>query len=141
MIFSLSLICVAILGLLSVLHFYWFLGGTWAFDSVLPVDDKGVIKLNPKWIDSLIVAIILSLFTFLFLIKGNAIQNLFLLNWILNYGLYFIIAIFMLRAIGDFKYVGFFKKIKKTRFAKLDTKYFSPLCFFIALCGLIIELI
>jgi len=32
-----------------------------------------------------------------------------------------------LRAIGEFKYLGFFKKIKNTEFAIADSKLFSPL--------------
>ena len=37
-------------------------------------------------------------------------------------------AMFALRAIGDFRYVGFFKRIRDTRFARLDTLAYSPLC-------------
>ena len=48
--------------------------------------------------------------------------------WINTYGLKIIAGIFLLRAIGDFRYVGFFKKTKATKFADLDTKYYSPLC-------------
>src|SRR5438477_11091542 len=32
------------------------------------------------------------------------------------------------RAIGEFKYVGFFKRVRGSRFAKLDTRVYSPLC-------------
>ena len=32
------------------------------------------------------------------------------------------------RAIGEFKYVGFFKRVRGSRFATLDTFVFSPLC-------------
>lgn len=46
--------------------------------------------------------------------------------------------IFLVRAIGDFNYVGFFKKTKNTHFAKMDRKYFSPLCLLIAISGLYI---
>jgi hypothetical protein len=46
-----------------------------------------------------------------------------------------------LRAIGDFNYVGFFKKIKHTKFGKNDTKYFSPLCLTIGVLTIILELI
>jgi hypothetical protein len=31
------------------------------------------------------------------------------------------------RAIGDFNYVGFFKRRRGTRFAHLDTRLYSPL--------------
>jgi uncharacterized membrane protein SpoIIM required for sporulation len=39
-----------------------------------------------------------------------------------------IAAVFALRAIGDFRYVGFFKRIRDTRFARLDTLAYWPLC-------------
>lgn len=32
------------------------------------------------------------------------------------------------RAIGEFKYLGFFKRVRGTRFARLDTLVYSPLC-------------
>jgi hypothetical protein len=48
-------------------------------------------------------------------------------------------AIFLIRAIGDFKYVGFTKKVKSSTFAELDTKFFSPLCLVIAALGFAIE--
>ena len=44
------------------------------------------------------------------------------------------------RAVGEFKYVGFFKRIRGSRFAKLDTPIYSPLCLLlgtgVALVGL-----
>ena len=33
-----------------------------------------------------------------------------------------------IRAIGDFRYVGFFKSVKGTPFAQFDTIVYSPLC-------------
>jgi hypothetical protein len=32
------------------------------------------------------------------------------------------------RAVGEFKYVGFFKRVRGSRFARLDTLIYSPLC-------------
>jgi hypothetical protein len=32
------------------------------------------------------------------------------------------------RAVGEFRYVGFFKTLRGTRFARLDTFVYSPLC-------------
>ena len=37
------------------------------------------------------------------------------------------------RAIGEFKYVGFFKRVRGSRFAHLDTWIYSPLCLLLAL--------
>lgn len=36
------------------------------------------------------------------------------------------------RAVGEFRYVGFFKRVRGTRFAKLDTMLYSPLCLLLA---------
>lgn len=38
-------------------------------------------------------------------------------------------AVLVLRAVGDFRLVGFFKRIRGSRFARLDTLLYSPLCF------------
>ncbi|WP_422091165.1 DUF3995 domain-containing protein [Tenacibaculum ovolyticum] len=57
---------------------------------------------------------------------------------LLTQGLYVVLAVFFIRSIGDFNYVGFFKKTKNTMFAKNDTNYFSPLCLFLSIIGVII---
>jgi hypothetical protein len=33
-----------------------------------------------------------------------------------------------LRAIGEFRYVGLFKRVRESRFAALDTRVYTPLC-------------
>lgn len=37
------------------------------------------------------------------------------------------------RAIGEFRYVGFFKRVRGTPFARLDTWVYSPLCLLLAI--------
>lgn len=49
-------------------------------------------------------------------------------------GLSYALALGLLaRAIGEFKYVGFFKRVRGSRFARLDTLVYSPLCLALAL--------
>lgn len=36
------------------------------------------------------------------------------------------------RAIGDFRYVGLFKKVRNSPFARMDTRLYSPLCLLLA---------
>ncbi len=36
-------------------------------------------------------------------------------------------------AIGDFRLVGFWKRIRDSRFARLDTAVYSPLCLVLAI--------
>jgi hypothetical protein len=38
----------------------------------------------------------------------------------------------LLRAIGEFRYVGFFKRVRNTPFSRLDSLLYSPLCLLLA---------
>jgi len=51
----------------------------------------------------------------------------------------FVISLlFLMRAIGDFRLVGFFKPASDSSFAYWDSRLFSPLCLFIALAAFIV---
>ena len=126
---------------ISSIHFYWAFGGNWGSDAVLPTkDDNNTKVLNPSILPTLIVALGLLGFG-LFILVMSGLITFDIPQWLSKYGLWIIASIFTLRAIGDFKYVGFFKKIKLTKFGKNDTKYFSPLCLTIGILTLILELI
>ncbi len=127
---------------LSGIHIYWGFGGKWASESVIPTKDDNVKVIMPGIIPSLIVAIGLLFFGILELISTIDLDFTIPIGFkIINkYGLWAIIIIFGIRAIGDFKYIGLFKKIKHTKFAISDTKYYSPLCVIIAVLTLILEL-
>lgn len=45
-------------------------------------------------------------------------------------------AVFVLRSIGDFRLVGFFKSVRGTGFAAWDTRLYSPLCLLLGLGAL-----
>lgn len=124
--------------MLSLLHFHWVFGGKWGLDTALPTTKSGEKTMNPKKAGTAVVGTVLLLFSIYFFVKTNT--SFPMAPLLSNYGGWTIIVIFFLRAIGDFKYIGFFKKIKNTPFGKMDTKYFSPLCLFIAIIGLFIEL-
>lgn len=44
-------------------------------------------------------------------------------------------AVFLARAVGDFRYVGFFKTVRSTEFGRLDSRYYSPLCLLLGLAS------
>lgn len=140
MVITLGGILTLIFLILSILHFYWAVGGKWGFRKALPTNAKGVTVLNPKVIDSVIVGLGLLFFACFYASKTAIIQNYFW-NWLLIYGGWVIPSIFLLRSVGDFKYVGLFKKVKSTGFAKLDTQYFIPLCLIIAFLGFMIQIL
>ena len=129
-----------VLLVLALIHFNWAFGGKFGFSESLPTKENGERILNPKKIDSAIVGAGLLVFSLFYLLKSGLIQ-VQLPNWMILYVGWIISAIFLLRAIGEFKYVGFFKKIRNTKFGRLDTKLFSPLCLGIAIIGMLIGII
>jgi hypothetical protein len=133
---SLLLACIFIM--LALLHFYWGVGGMWGKLAALPSTEKGDLVINPKIFECVVVGLGLLGFAGLSLQKTNILGfNAYFLN---TYGIWLIIGIFSLRALGEFKYVGLFKKIKNTTFGRLDTKFYTPLCLFISFLGLLLEL-
>lgn len=131
---TLSLIFIT----LAAIHFNWVFGGRFGFAAALPTKITGERVLNPKTIDSAIVGLVLTIFSLFYLLKSGLI-SFPLPQWLFSSIGWVIPTIFLLRAIGDFKYVGFFKRVRSTKFGKLDSKFFSPLCLLIAILGLIIQ--
>ena len=131
------IINTAIFILLSLLHFYWAFGGVNWLHEVLPTSSNGLNKMNPGIAATLIVAFGLLLLAII--TAGNlGLFNRYLKRKYFSYGALLIAIIFFLRALGDFKFIGFFKTIKSTRFAINDTQIFSPLCLFVSLLSMVI---
>lgn len=133
-----SIALVLIFISISFLHLYWAVGGRWAIDSVVPTNEQGQRMLKTGVTSCLVVAIGLLIFATYYLTQTGVIQ-VELPRIISNVGGWIISSIFLLRAIGDFKYVGFTKKIRNTTFARLDTAYFAKLCLLIAVLGILVE--
>jgi hypothetical protein len=49
-----------------------------------------------------------------------------------------ICLLFFIRAIGDFKLIGLFKRIHDTGFAWWDTRVYSPLCLLISILAFLV---
>lgn len=132
----LSIINFLILTAIAGIHFYWGLGGTWASDAVLP-EMKGKKAFTPSPLITILVAFVFFFFAMMYL-KNIAFVDITLPAIIQNYGLKYLGIIFLVRAIGDIRYVGFTKTIKDSKFAKLDTKFYSPLCLYLGISTFII---
>lgn len=117
---------------LASMHIYWALGGRWGSDAAIPAKEDATKVFTPGPLPTLIVAVGFLVLGLLVLITSRVIEYE-LPPVIDHYALWFITAVFFLRAIGDFKYVGFFKKITKTKFAQNDSRFYSPLCLVIAI--------
>lgn len=124
-----ALINCIILLLISGIHVYWALGGRWGLQNALP-ERNGLKTVKPGAFVTLAVALVFGGMALFYLYKAGLlnVSPRELPAWLDRYGLWLLASIFLLRAIGEFRYVGFFKRIRHSRFADLDTKFYSPLC-------------
>ncbi len=138
MLIILVLLNVVIFTVLSGIHFYWLMGGKWGLSFSVPSNPSTQDFLfKPSIMATVVVAVGLLLFAIITL--GNAVVLPFGIDQrYFRYGDMFISIIFLMRAVGDFKYVGFFKRIRETTFAKMDAKFYVPLCLMISIVGFLI---
>jgi hypothetical protein len=118
---------VIVLIMIGVFHFYWSFGGLIGLDKALPTKD-GKLLLSPSKPLTFFVGIVLIIFAYIAYSLQFHDFTIIESSNVYKYSGLFLSIIFILRAIGEFNAVGFFKKIKNTEFAIYDTKYFSPLC-------------
>ena len=123
---------VAIFAVISLVHVYWALGGEWAAVAAVPqVPEEGSKQLRPAfkprgWITLLVAGALLLIALLVCLRVGLCLPqvNHGWLQWLISA----VALLLFARAIGDSELVGFFKEVKGSRFAWLDTWVFSPLC-------------
>lgn len=125
------------LSILGLLHLYWAVGGRFGIAVAIPTAG-GEHLLNPSPFWTVLVAA--ALFAAMLVVLGRLkVWGAFVPSWIFYLGTWVISVLFLLRAIGDFRYVGFFKRITDTNFAHWDTILFSPLCLVIAILAFLIS--
>jgi hypothetical protein len=112
------------------IHFFWEFGGKWGLMAAIPTQPDGKLAMNPGPIATFIVGFFFSLLACFVLHPVLNLTELFP-NFMVKHGFKLIGLVFLIRAIGDFNFVGMFKKIKQTTFAKYDRAYFTPLCLFL----------
>ena len=115
----------------SLLHLAWAGGLNWGLASALP-ENPGRPALSPSSAATVAVAVALGAAGTLVLVHAGLLPRFLPPSWsrlLLRIGS----AVFLLRAIGDFRVVGFFKKVRSTRFATADTIFYSPLCAAVAI--------
>lgn len=139
MVTFLAWIAGLILLLLSGIHLYWMAGGKKGALAAVP--SKGGRPLfRPTLAATGLVAVALALAGWFALALGGAAGRSFIPDAFFPYGGWALSAVFLIRAVGDLHWVGFFKKRKGTMFAKWDTAVYSPLCLFLGACLAIITL-
>ena len=123
---AIAVVIAAILALIGAVHVYWAMGKMPGGGAAIPEID-GRAAMKPSRAATLAVALALFVAALIVLVQSGMIGAPFapqLFMWATGV----LCAIFLGRAIGDFRLVGFFKRVRGTRFARLDTLYYSPLC-------------
>jgi L-asparagine transporter-like permease len=111
---------------MSVMHAYWAFGGRRGTGLVIPTVN-GRRTLNPSSHVAMLIAVALAVAAALALGSAGILHST-VPAWLIRSGLVGLSLVFGLRAVGDFRLIGFTKRIKDTGFACLDTTLFSPLC-------------
>ena len=139
MIRVLGILLAAIFAILSFFHLYWAAGGRFGVGAAIPTATAAGERLfNPSPFGTVLVAA--ALFSAVLVVLGRLkIWGTFIPSWIFYSGTWVIALLFLLRTIGDFHYVGFFKSVSDTSFARWDTILFSPLCLLIAVVAFLIS--
>jgi hypothetical protein len=131
-----GILLAAIFAILSLLHFYWALGGTFGSGVTVPnVGSKPVFNPSPLGTSLVAIALLVAMFTILgqLTLLGEAIPK-----WVFRWATWAISLIFFVRAIGEFRLIGFFKQVRETPFAAWDTWFYSPLCLIIAIIAFVV---
>jgi hypothetical protein len=123
---------------LAVLHVYWALGGGRGKLSAVP-EVNGRPAFKPSAATTLAVA--LALFAAALIVAAA-------MGWVrapvsmrvLSLLLFGLALLFFARAVGEFRLVGFFKRVRDTAFARRDSLVYSPLCLLLAIAILILAL-
>lgn len=120
---------VTVLSALAVLHIAWALGSQRGFTAAIPEID-GEPAFRPGRGMTLAVAALLLVAAALCAWQGGLLG--FIPSRLSTVGAWMLAMLFAVRAVGDFRLVGFFKRVQGTRFARMDTRVYSPLCAVIA---------
>ncbi|OQS32399.1 DUF3995 domain-containing protein [Chromobacterium haemolyticum] len=121
----LSLFLITVFLIISLVHCYWALGGTVGMGAAVPeVDGKPLFQ--PTRGGTFAVAGILALSALAVALHGHLTR--FWQMETVRWGLLALAAALLLRGIGEFRYVGLFKSVRDSRFARNDTRFYSPLC-------------
>jgi hypothetical protein len=118
-------VCLVFL-FLAFWHFYMATGLSKSENGAVP-SVNGKPLFVPSRPSTIAIGVVLILFALLVLATAGMVSTGLPLNW-LRWAMYALALGLVARAVGEFKYVGFFKRVRGTPFARMDTLVYSPLC-------------
>lgn len=122
---ALAFIVAGSLLVIAGLHVYWAFGGRWGGEAALPRKADGTLLFKPGVAGCLVVALSLAAIAGVCAVTMRLPPvGLSVATWIF----WVMTAVFALRVLGGFQYVGLFRKVRTTDFAAMDAKVYTPLC-------------
>ncbi len=118
---------VSVFVVLAALHFYWAAGGQWGAAAAVPEIARAP-AFRPGKLATVIVGLLLATAGGLLAVGAGFFAIDALPAWIARSGVWTIAAVMLARFVGDFRTFGVMKRVKGTRFARLDTVLYAPLC-------------
>jgi len=125
-----ALAACAVLTIIATVHFYWATGGTVWKAGAIP-SREGVPVLSPSPAITVLVGVALLAMAAVVASTAGLLPR-FLPIGLLRSASTVLALIFAFRAVGEFRYVGFFKRVRGSIFAGRDTYLYSPLCLLLA---------
>ena len=111
-----GVVASGILVAVALLHAYWAAGGLWGSAVVLPEVEGGSRAFTPPPLATLSVAA--ALISAASILLGRlGLWGDFLPAYLFRWGAWGVALIFLLRAVGDFRFFGFLKRVRGTGFA------------------------
>jgi len=125
----------AIFFIAAALHFYWAVthGAKSSAESKFLPSSGNQSVFRPSRLLTFLVALMFLGCGLLLIGKLGYIGSLIAEN-VYQIALELLAVLLLLRAVGDFRLIGMFKKNKNTAFARMDTKLYIPLCIGLAVC-------
>jgi hypothetical protein len=131
MITALAIIVSLAFVALALWHFRMALSPTGGMSGAVP-SESGKPLFVPSVGATLAVGVVLMVFACLVAATAGLVE-LGLPVRVLSWCCYALALGLLARAVGEFKYVGFFKRVRNSKFARLDTLVYSPLCLVLAI--------
>ena len=129
-IYMLALFICCLLGAIAVWHVYLAFALTGEESGAVPSVDGKPVFVPSRRMTFLVAAALLLFASLVAAMAGSITVNV--RGELLVGASYALAAGMFARAVGDLEYVGFFKRVRGTKFATLDTFLYSPVCLLLA---------
>jgi hypothetical protein len=119
---------------IAIVHFCWGIASM-EEEAVLASEYEDQSLAAPTNTECLDVAAALILASVIVAARGELLRSPMPEAWT-HIGAFAVGTVLIARGIGDFRYVGFFKRVRDTAFAEWDTRLFSPISFLLGVATL-----